>query len=518
MNHYVYAIRCLALVAVFARASLATAQGPCPEAICIEKRAKIDTVCHKVQALVYFELPDGSLCYCKCSCVEGRTLVATAPGESKEIHGIKMGEKVLTLRKDGQWVPAEVTFTDDRPYQSKPVPYSIYVLFEGGNDLVVTPDHLFLTADKKLIRADRLQPTTVLMNAELKPVKLQAIIPGKAVGMFTNIAVGKWDTTQVDPDGHFINTKGIVSADFYLQSVGKPELMNEDDFPQVGSSGYLTKNAEYLKAAKAFGLDRVQPVIKLAADATFTPTLAVDIPENHVSFLPKEYEQPKPGTLAPLDDSVPYEVAEYLIRNYSVKFPDIEYHIDWYNDAVNAVAYKIGDQRHVTLYGGLLRHIAIKPEGAGLVLAHEIGHHHGGAPRYTGSGNDWASCEGQADYWAALVCQRHVWWGPYAIEQTEKGGVQLYNLFAYGLRIGNLFEKKEDASAGPCSHPPAACRLATYRAANRLDDKPGCAGDPPGVRGVGVVPEKVSAKDASPPDKDACGCGTISQAKLVKKE
>lgn len=109
-------------------------------------------------------------------------------------------------------------------------------------------------------------------------------------------------------------------------------------------------------------------------------------------------------------------------------------------------------------------------------------------------------------------------WGPYAIEQTEKGGVQLYNLFAYGLRAGNLFEMKTPAMAGLCSHPPAACRLATYRAANRLEDKPACAGDPPDFGAKPQMPEKFPAKkEPVPPTETAC-CGAIPQPMLAKKQ
>jgi len=78
---------------------------------------------------------------------------------------------------------------------------------------------------------------------------------------------------------------------------------------------------------------------------------------------------------------------------------------------------------------------------------------------------------------------RKVWFGQYAVENIEKGSLQLYNLFAYGL-TKNLITldwesyKKINNLAGLCSHPAATCRLETYRAAMRADPKPLCAGDP----------------------------------------
>lgn len=131
---------------------------------------------------------------------------------------------------------------------------------------------------------------------------------------------------------------------------------------------------------------------------------------------------------------------------------------------------------HGTLrYWEGIRHRAVEIEGLGLVLAHEIGHHFGGAPRYPN--NPWASCEGQADYWGALVAMREVWWGGEALRQVRAGAEQLYNLFAHGLLMG-LSEADAElqlAALAGCGHPPAACRRETYLAALTLDDKPACA-------------------------------------------
>jgi hypothetical protein len=60
------------------------------------------------------------------------------------------------------------------------------------------------------------------------------------------------------------------------------------------------------------------------------------------------------------------------------------------------------------VYGGLARHGEITPDGFALVLCHEIGHHLGGVPRYSGA-NGWASNEGQSDYFAATKCLRRAW-------------------------------------------------------------------------------------------------------------
>ncbi len=60
----------------------------------------------------------------------------------------------------------------------------------------------------------------------------------------------------------------------------------------------------------------------------------------------------------------------------------------------------------VNLYGGLAREDLLTPDGYAYVICHELGHHLGGAPKdYY---NDWASVEGQADYFASSRCLKRV--------------------------------------------------------------------------------------------------------------
>lgn len=76
----------------------------------------------------------------------------------------------------------------------------------------------------------------------------------------------------------------------------------------------------------------------------------------------------------------------------------------WKNDTVNASAQQIWKWWIVNMYGGLARHPDVTGDGFALVVCHEMGHHLGGAPRYTG----WASNEGQADYFGSMKCFRRV--------------------------------------------------------------------------------------------------------------
>lgn len=78
----------------------------------------------------------------------------------------------------------------------------------------------------------------------------------------------------------------------------------------------------------------------------------------------------------------------------------------WTDGTVNANASRQGTTWLVNMYGGLARHETITEDGFALVLCHEIGHHLGGAPKYSNFMNTWASNEGQSDYFAVLKCLR----------------------------------------------------------------------------------------------------------------
>lgn len=78
----------------------------------------------------------------------------------------------------------------------------------------------------------------------------------------------------------------------------------------------------------------------------------------------------------------------------------------WDDETVNASAQQEGGDWIINMYGGLARHPAITQDGMALVACHELGHHLGGAPKY--GGNDWASNEGEADYFANAKCLHRV--------------------------------------------------------------------------------------------------------------
>lgn len=76
----------------------------------------------------------------------------------------------------------------------------------------------------------------------------------------------------------------------------------------------------------------------------------------------------------------------------------------WDDGTVNSDTDVEGTNWVVNSYGGLARYNGMTGDGYAGVACHEIGHHLGGAPLFTDQ--DWASVEGEADYFAALKCLR----------------------------------------------------------------------------------------------------------------
>ncbi len=444
------------------------AAGPCSAQHCQSIKAQVDATCHGTGGgLVYVPTPNNPnvWCWCKCSCVAGNTLVKVGENQYLPMSDLKANGNVMALQKNGKWELAKIISSDGLGDETTKIPFAIYVKLENGSSIITAPDHVFWLPNKSLKRADRLSTKdSLLLSDSQKPVKILSVAAGDYYGSLWNIVATSEEDVST-PYGHLIDTGGVISGDWALQ---QKETLNLTQDPQIGTNEYIDQNPSFIESLRTAPEEMILDEEK---GYTFKLYRPADIPEDAIHLLPKGQDQAKPSELYPLDFTIPYEMAEYLVNHYKVYYPNVTYQIDWLNNAVNAVAFIRNGRRYVVLYGGLLRHHRVQVEGAGLVIAHELGHHYGGSPRYPN--NPWASCEGQSDYWGAKIAQRKVWWGEYAIEQTTKGASQLKDLFSNGL-LTSEFNK----SLGICSHPPAQCRYDTYIAGMRLQSKPACAGDP----------------------------------------
>jgi hypothetical protein len=445
----------------------------CSEATCTQKSDYVGRICHSdgfSGNIVYITFPDGSGCYCKCSCVSASTLIMVSDTQWRPIQDVAVGDSVLTLQSDKTWQASEVKFSDGTNPVGSKIRFVVYLKLSTGAELVVTPEHPFLLPNGSLQTASRLSLSDRLVNENMAPVKIDSLAYGEYNGVIRNIATsvgGPGETL----DGHLINTAGVISGDFYAQMYLVDSAQQR--LPMIGSSQYVALHGDPNESFQESGALRSSD----AEESAFTPYRKFAAPTEYVSFIPPGMDIASDDMLHPLDYTIPLEMAEYLIHHFNKFYPDIIFNIDWANNDVNAVAWRRGSEQHITIYGGIIRHRAVKVEGLALVFAHETGHHMGGAPKYPNI--PWASCEGQADYWGALIAMREIWWGEESLRQLREGATQLYNLFAFGLTstLSDDDIRQRTAMLGFCAHPEASCRYQTYMAAAFINPKPACAGD-----------------------------------------
>ena len=157
---------------------------------------------------------------------------------------------------------------------------------------------------------------------------------------------------------------------------------------------------------------------------------------------------------------------------------------DWGDGSVNAWAWRIADEYHLEVPGGMSRFHLINEEAFILVVCHEIGHLLGGAP----ARNSTISLEGQADYFASTHCMKRILPQLEAYKPVEAsddiirlceksqdssicirtlaGAQALSNYFSWIVKEPFPEISRESGvvvSRTITSHPPAQCRLDTYK-------------------------------------------------------
>jgi hypothetical protein len=165
---------------------------------------------------------------------------------------------------------------------------------------------------------------------------------------------------------------------------------------KVNQGGLMKK----LSAGLLLAVLLSQPVLACTKNGTegFVPKNDMFIPVDAKGINTISEEQFN-SVISKVEDMYAPIVAEYGGKLQVVR--------NWTDGTVNAYAEQEGDVWKVSMFGGLARHKTITYDGMALVVCHEIGHHIGGVPRY--AGDDWASNEGQADYFATTKCLRRVW-------------------------------------------------------------------------------------------------------------
>jgi hypothetical protein len=143
-----------------------------------------------------------------------------------------------------------------------------------------------------------------------------------------------------------------------------------------------------------------------------------------------------PKDVWPVEAPWPWRRANAVIDRFRARFPHIHYDTYWETRLMNAQAY-IGERGlSVRLYGGLGRHRRIGVEGVAFALAHETGHHLGGAPYhkfYTTisseeRANEWAESIGLPLVFGEAVAQRFAHRGITQLAAVWKKYCEVYGI------------------------------------------------------------------------------------------
>lgn len=140
----------------------------------------------------------------------------------------------------------------------------------------------------------------------------------------------------------------------------------------------------------------------------------------------------------------------------------------WQNDEINAQAWQMAGFCFVEIFGGLARYPNMGKRTLQIVICHELGHHIGGRPFYTGTN---LSVEGQSDYFATYQCMTKLG------VDTSISSLNLSRILAE-LNGDIMPSRQTRAQERPPrtlqSHPRAQCRLDTYDAGRQAEPRPRC--------------------------------------------
>lgn len=441
----------LGLILLGAASCSVQKQNSCPSQLCAQKATIIDSICSDLGnsgAPIYLK-NDESVCLCEC------------PTKS-----------VLAIKTGSEWKHPIYEIPSDSSIFQQTLLYVIYVEVEDDLTLIVTPEHLFLTASGILKRADRLTPDDRLLDQDRRSLKITALTSGSYEGDFAAIRMPQWNAEDKDIENHLVSTYGVLSGDDFATAFLQPESLREQ--PQLGTPEYY----KAIGSDKDLGLIDLGDTISTNLTFEFVPDKEIPLMEDASYMIPPDYDQLKEGESVALDDRQRQRMALDIKKKFEMNYPDIKFILSWRSARANGSA-RINRQRRkiVTIFGALVRSRVMYEDGISLAFAHEVGHHYGGPPRSEEAGKRWSSCEGQADYWGATKGMRKIFPGPSVVQKIEAGGNQLYKLYTESLNK-NLEEVYKEAfeqlSNRNCSHPKPSCRLQTYLAGMRLAPKPLC--------------------------------------------
>jgi hypothetical protein len=430
-------------------------------------------------------------CYCCCSCFAFGTPIE-AVGGYRPIESFEIGDQVMVASHASgswEWAPDDVQYSNGTgPNSSNPL--MIYVHFGDNKSLIASADQLFMLADGKLQRADKLRPgKDQLMSVDCHPVDIHQLRAGSFKGGIHHIATEIVDADKFDGnlDNHLLNSNGVISGDYLLQLYQNLPVMKqhmETSAPKVGTPEFIEANPSLVVEAHMVSVPEHADV-----DANrhnfdqYRANAEGIIPQSAALYMTLAQEaELSSAPSRPFVDKTNIASLHYLMRLYSGFYPDVRFYLDWENSRPNAFAFREFGQEMVVVSGALLRlENALYMEGMSVMLSHCVSALQTEAPMNSNG----YECTGQADYAGSGIVMREVYTGESYTDVTAKGLAQVSDLFK--------LIKTNTGGDNKCSDPSLKCRMeALNTAVDGSGNLPSCAGGPE-VGGLKV-------KDATAPD------------------
>lgn len=440
---------------------------------CMAIQARIDKTCHNRKwepgSPYILDNPDGSVCYCCCSCFAENTPIAVTGSEYRLIQDFRKGDPVYAANSKLEWQQVSVDFCNNVE-GAKTEAFMVNVRWgtESYQQITVTEDHLFLSPGNNgyvLIPAGALNNNDKLIQPDGSTVAVTQVVSGTQKGGVYTIATSAPFNSM---DGHLLNSNGIISADFALQAgyisgqLDKSLLVADlDTRLHVSSEEYHQKfHSEETK--KFIGNPDMWPngfsinirnnlyIIPPDARSFMTDDQALDILNNP--------DAPK----RPFSNNYALSMVEYLWPLFKAFYNDgINYVMDWNNNVPNAYAFNSYGQRYILLTGGLLRQSSLDKEGLSVILSQALAY-------FNIAGDDTpVICTGVADY-ESVTYLGNVYRDSNFITTFRNGVAQIEKLWSF-------ISSKNRKGTDKCTDPGIDCRISTYKAAAALDPIPPCA-------------------------------------------
>lgn len=156
--------------------------------------------------------PTGSKCYCPCSCVAANTRVSFSDGAySKQISRLTLKDPVFTPHTESR--NSEVNWML-RSYLNRDQVWQIRL--EGNRRIVVSGNHTFVNADKKIVKAESLKQQDKILDGNGRVVKVLGVKKLQNYhGYLYNLILNNSSPLASD---HIYVTNGVQSGDWSLQT------------------------------------------------------------------------------------------------------------------------------------------------------------------------------------------------------------------------------------------------------------------------------------------------------------